>query len=262
MRMHKGRTLITSSFHMLRGHRVLAVNRAQSKPGITLRAWTIHFLMVRTRIGTCKSSSNKTIEVTWMHRNRSNSLLDQTITCISCKTTRMSICTQLISLNRKDWCIINRRLWVLQVIWQQVKPRAPTTTSMEHRVRAAVPIMGRTMGYRGCLSELSNHKDKKEIIIIIIRILRSWIISSLTERIRLIKRVRTLVVMVTNLSLEVDSLTTQTFLATHRQICKKEVPAMETSKAPSKSIWRSIRVLARPTTWTLRWQVMLTTYHS
>ena len=91
-------------------------------------------------------------------------------------------------------------------------------------------------------------KDRKEIIIIIIRILRYWIISNLTERELLIKRVITLKevrLMETRVSLEADYLTIQTFQAIH-QLKLKEVQVMVKPRIPSNSkiyTWIWIRVL-------------------
>mgnify|MGYP004278642621 CR=1 FL=1 len=100
---------------------------------------------------------------------------------------------------------------------------------MVHLDLAPLRIKGRITVWRGCLWEDSRHKAKKQIIIIIIRILRFWIISSLTESLKL-RRIRTQVepkIMAINRSLEADSLTTLTYRATHLRICKKEVQVIK-----------------------------------
>ena len=142
-----------------------------------------------------------------------------------------------------------------------------TIIYMEHQAQAPMWIKGRTVDWLGCKWEVSRRKAKNQIIIIIIRILRYWIISSPTARTSQIRRAKTLAVAakvtVTNLNLEADSLTTQTFLETHLLTCKKGVLAMAAvNKITSRSTWLLIRALARATTWMPRWQVTLTTYPS
>jgi len=97
-------------------------------------------------------------------------------------------------------------------------------------------------------------KDRKQIIIIIIRILRYWIISNLTERALLIQKVITLKEirpMATRVSSEADYLTIQTSLATHLLKWKEvqEITAKNKINSNSKIfIWIWIRVLDLPTT--------------
>jgi len=99
-------------------------------------------------------------------------------------------------------------------------------------------------------------KDRKEIIIIIIRILRYWIISNHTERGLVIKRViilKEVKLMGTRASSEVDYLTIQTYQAIH-QLKWKEVQAMAKQRINNSSkifIWIWIRVLDLPTTLTI-----------
>lgn len=97
-------------------------------------------------------------------------------------------------------------------------------------------------------------KDRKEIIIIIIRILRYWIISNLTERALPIKRLITLKevnsLKVIKASLEVDYLTILIFQATH-QLKWKEVQGMVRRRINSSSkifIWIWTRALDLQTT--------------
>ena len=184
----------------------------------------------------------------------------------TCRWIRLTLPT------KKDWCTTNHRHWVQLATWRQVKLLARTIIFMERLGQARTQIMGRTAGWRGCLWEDSRRKAKKEIIIIIIRILRFWIISSRTVRVARRIKITTqeaVKVTVTNPNSVVDSLTIQTSQVILLQICKSGVPETKatnqvaTITINNKCTWPWTSLLARPTTWTKqRWVVMPIIYLS
>jgi len=181
-------------------------------------------------------------------------------------TTRICRWIQWTLPIRRGWCIINHRLWVLLVTWPRVRLLAQTTIFTVHLVQVRTRIKGRTAGWQGCLWEVSRRKAKKEIIIIIIRILRYWIISSRTARTVARRTIRTpeaVKATVTNLNSGADSLTTQTSPATPPRTCKSAAQATSQVTNSNKCTWPLTNLQVQPITWMRQpWAVMRTTCRS